>query len=73
MSTVAVGIVMVMVPALGIARTDIVVDTTTAGGADFGIYVGPSYGYVSDCEWMRRRAIATGSSYWWRRYRACIN
>jgi hypothetical protein len=42
-------------------------------GGDFGIYVGPGYGYVSDCEWMRRRAIATGSSYWWRRYRACIN
>jgi hypothetical protein len=40
-------------------------------GGDFGIYVGPGYGYVSDCEWMRRRAVATGSSYWWRRYRAC--
>ena len=42
-------------------------------GGDFGIYVGPGYGYVSDCEWLRRRAGATGSSYWWRRYRACIN
>ena len=40
-------------------------------GSDFGIYVGPSYGYNSDCDWMRRRAVATGSSYWWRRYRAC--
>jgi hypothetical protein len=42
-------------------------------GVDFDIYVGPSYGYVSDCEWLRRRAVATGSSYWWRRYRACID
>jgi hypothetical protein len=40
-------------------------------GSGFGIYVGPGYGYVSNCEWLRRRAIATGSSYWWRRYRAC--
>ena len=23
------------------------------------------------CEWLRRRALATGSSYWWRRYRQC--
>ena len=42
-------------------------------GVDFDIYVGPGYGYVSDCEWLRRRAVATGSAYWWRRYRACIN
>ena len=41
-------------------------------GADFDIYVGPSYGYNSDCDWMRRRAVATGSSYWWRRYKACL-
>jgi hypothetical protein len=42
-------------------------------GVDFDIYVGPGYGYVSECDWLRRRARATGSSYWWRRYRACIN
>ena len=41
-------------------------------GSDFGIYVGPSYGYSSNCAWLRRRAVATGSSYWWRRYRACL-
>jgi hypothetical protein len=41
-------------------------------GADFDFFVGPSYGYVSDCDWLRRRAVATGSSYWWRRYRACL-
>jgi hypothetical protein len=42
-------------------------------GVDFDIYVGPGYGYVSECDWLRRRARATGSSYWWRRYRACLN
>ena len=30
------------------------------------------YGYSSGgCGWLRARAINTGSSYWWRRYRAC--
>lgn len=42
-------------------------------GVDLDIHVGPGYGYVSECDWLRRRAIATGSRYWWRRYRACIN
>jgi hypothetical protein len=42
------------------------------GGVDFDFFGGPSYGYVSDCNWLRRRAVATGSSYWWRRYRACL-
>lgn len=42
-------------------------------GVDLDIYVGPGYGYVSECDWLRRRALATGSRYWWRRYRACIN
>ncbi len=41
-------------------------------GGSFGVYVGPGYGYSSECDWMRRRALATGSSYWWRRYRACV-
>lgn len=38
----------------------------------FGIYIGPSYGY-SSCGYLRRKAIRTGSSYWWRRYRNCVN
>jgi hypothetical protein len=25
----------------------------------------------SGCEWLRRRALVTGSPYWWSRYRAC--
>jgi hypothetical protein len=37
-----------------------------------GIYFGPSYGYGPvSCGWLRRRALDTGSPYWWRRYRAC--
>lgn len=29
-------------------------------------------GYGDDCRWLRRRALATGSAYWWDRYYACI-
>lgn len=40
------------------------------------IYGGPTYYapyyYTSRCGWLRRRAIRTGSRYWWRRYRACL-
>jgi hypothetical protein len=25
----------------------------------------------ADCGWLRRRAIETDSTYWWRRYRKC--
>lgn len=55
------------------------------GGPRFrGFYLPYAYGYGAyypyyydnyysdDCGWLRRRAIATGSRYWWRRYRACI-
>lgn len=44
-----------------------------------GVFVGPGYGYYDDysyrggCEWLHRRAIRTGSRYWWRRYRDCID
>jgi hypothetical protein len=37
-------------------------------GISFWFYDGYYYG---DCTWLRRRAIATGSNYWWRRYRQC--
>lgn len=42
-----------------------------------GIYVGPGYDYYygaydDSCEWLRRRAVRSGSSYWWRRFRECI-
>lgn len=29
------------------------------------------YGSGDDCGWLRRRAIDTGSSYWWSRYDEC--
>jgi hypothetical protein len=35
------------------------------------IFVGPVYGGYRSCEWLRRRAIITGSRYWWRRYYLC--
>ncbi len=35
------------------------------------IEVVPGFGYRGDCRWLRRRAIETGSRYWWRRYRDC--
>ncbi len=37
-------------------------------GAIFYFYDGYYHG---DCAWLRRKAVATGSSYWWRRYRLC--
>jgi hypothetical protein len=40
------------------------------GYREFG---GPRYGYGGDCSWLRRRALDTGSGYWWRRYRDCMH
>jgi hypothetical protein len=34
-------------------------------------YYGYNYGYGS-CSYLRRQALATGSPYWWDRYRACV-
>jgi len=39
-----------------------------------GFFIGApiyAYGYGDGCGWLRHRAIVTGSSYWWRRYRWC--
>jgi len=36
-------------------------------------YVYGDYGYSDSCYWLRRRALATGSSYWWNRYYDCID
>jgi hypothetical protein len=41
-------------------------------GGSVGVYIGDGYGY-SDCGWLRRKAIRTGSSYWWNRYEDCID
>jgi hypothetical protein len=47
-------------------------------GPRFAIFAGPLWwGYYpyyrryDDCAWLRRKAIVTGSPYWWRRYRWC--
>jgi hypothetical protein len=37
-------------------------------GIGFWFYDGYYYG---NCAWLRQRAIATGSSYWWDRYNSC--
>ena len=36
------------------------------------IIYGGYYYYYGDCDWLRRRAFATGSPYWWDRYYACV-
>ncbi len=35
------------------------------------IYIAPSYGYYNSCRWLKRKALYTGSHYWWRRYQHC--
>jgi hypothetical protein len=35
------------------------------------IYFGSTY--YGECGWLRRRALRTGSPYWWERYYACID
>jgi hypothetical protein len=32
----------------------------------------PYNGYYGSCGWLYRRAVATGSRYWWNRYYACV-
>ena len=29
--------------------------------------------YHGDCSWLRRKAVSTGSRYWWQRFRQCRN
>jgi hypothetical protein len=45
-------------------RRGIVVGVPLAYGA---------YYYTSGCEWLRRKALYTGSGYWWSRYYACLD
>jgi len=36
-------------------------------------YSAPQYVYTEDgCNWLRRRALATGDPYWWSRYDDCV-
>ncbi|MEM7778111.1 MAG: hypothetical protein AAF732_21215 [Pseudomonadota bacterium] len=53
--------------------------TAEAKPSKFGIHVhighGPHWGHYPRrfrCRWLRRRAMITGSPYWWRRYRRCM-
>ncbi len=39
-------------------------------GAIFYFYDGYYHG---DCSWLRRKAVSTGSRYWWQRFRQCRN
>ena len=32
-----------------------------------------AYSYGNGCHWLKRRALATGSGYWWDRYYACLD
>jgi len=34
---------------------------------------GYAYDNGYDCDWLRRRALTSGSGYWWNRYYACVN
>jgi hypothetical protein len=59
--------------------------TAAAGTAEakhkkhFGIVLnigGPDYVYADSgyhsCWWLKKKAINTGSSYWWKRYHYCV-
>jgi hypothetical protein len=34
-------------------------------------YVGYGYGYGPSCYWLKKKAIDTGSTYWWKKYKQC--
>ena len=42
-------------------------------GVPLAYYGYSTYAYSDGCHWLRRRALDTGSSYWWNRYYACID
>ena len=33
--------------------------------------VGYGYGYGPSCHWLKKKAIDTGSAYWWKKYKQC--
>jgi hypothetical protein len=41
-------------------------------GAFPAFYGGSWYGGGGGCGWLYRRAVNTGSSYWWSRYNTCV-
>ncbi len=40
-------------------------------GVPLGVY--GAYAYSSSCDWLYRKAVITGSRYWWYRYEACLD
>ena len=40
-------------------------------GLGYGYYGGYGYGYGPSCYWLKKKAIHTGSSYWWHKYKQC--
>ena len=50
-------------------------DISIGGISPISTEATPYYSYYDydDCEWLRYRAIRTGSSYWWRRYRLYVD
>jgi hypothetical protein len=36
-------------------------------------YYDGGYAYGDGCYWLKRRALYTGSRYWWNRYYGCVN
>ena len=42
------------------------------GFAAYPAFYGGDYYYGGGCGWLHRKAIATGSRYWWSRYEVCV-
>jgi hypothetical protein len=39
----------------------------------YGYYYDDGYYHDDGCYWLKRRALNTGSRYWWNRYHVCVN
>lgn len=40
-------------------------------GVPFAAY--GAYSYTATCDWLHRKAVITGSPYWWYRFEACLD
>jgi hypothetical protein len=40
-------------------------------GVGVGYGYGYGYGYGPSCYWLKKKAIHTGSAYWWHKYKQC--
>ena len=40
-------------------------------GVPLGVY--GAYAYSNSCDWLYRKAVITGSRYWWYRYEECLD